>query len=752
MSDAQLVDRFVARRDESAFAVLVERHGPMVLSVCRGVLKDVNDAEDAFQATFLVLFRKAGGLRGGGSLGSWLYRVAYRIAIRANSVAARRRERSWEDESMAAEAASSKEADAELDRDLLPMIHQEIDRLPDRYRAPIALCYLEGLSYEDVARQLGWPIGTVGSRLARARELLKSRLARRGVTATSGALAVLLAREATAAPAGWVEATTRAAMGLGGTAKGATAAAGAVSVALALSDHVSRSMLMIKLIQATALLAAVVSAGLMAWSAIGTGDEPKHPAPAVREIANARSADAPKPIDEMPGKVPIGGRVLAPDGKPVSGASIYIGQSQFGWDLEPIARADADGRFRFVLDTEKERREQAEFIPRQDWKLEKVELTAHADGYGAAWSGAFGAGVDEVELRLVPDDVPLLGRVLDTQGRPIAGVTVTVAGVGDPPAGDLDALLKSGIIREDQSSGGFYTVAWLNKESVKTGLDGRFRLDGAGRDRLVTLQFEAPGIERGQLHAMTRPAPPGARPRPTPADPNYQPRHYPLHGAIFDHVAAPSRSVEGVVRLKRTGQPLEGILVQAGVSATGAHASVTTGKDGRFRLDGLPKATSYWVQADPRLGKPYLGTRKDVAGTDGLEPVAVTFELLKGVIVRGRLVDKATGEVVPGSRVYHRKLPSNANEGNAGTAGPFDFDTEGFRMTVPPGPAIFYAEAEGEDLPYTRAHLTPADRAGASSASVTTTERASPSSSRTPTPTGSSTCPRTPTRSPSTSS
>ena len=111
LTDAQLVERFLDRRDEGAFAALVARHGPMVLAVCRGVLKDVNDAEDAFQATFLVLFRKASGLRGNGSLGSWLYRVAYRIAIRANAVAARRRERSWEDEAMAAEAASSKQVD-----------------------------------------------------------------------------------------------------------------------------------------------------------------------------------------------------------------------------------------------------------------------------------------------------------------------------------------------------------------------------------------------------------------------------------------------------------------------------------------------------------------------------------------------------------------------------------------------------------------------------------------------------------------
>ena len=207
LTDAQLLERFVAGRDEGAFAILVERHGPMVLAVCRGVLEDINDAEDAFQATFLVLFRKAGGLRVAGSLGSWLYRVAYRIAIRANAVTARRRERSGEEGTMADRAAATETA--EIDRDLLPMIHQEIDRLPDKYRAPIALCYFEGLSYEDAARQLGWPLGTVGSRLARARDLLRSRLTRRGITATSAALGVLLSREATAAPAGWVEATTR---------------------------------------------------------------------------------------------------------------------------------------------------------------------------------------------------------------------------------------------------------------------------------------------------------------------------------------------------------------------------------------------------------------------------------------------------------------------------------------------------------------------------------------------------------------
>ena len=616
LADAQLLDRFVARRDEGAFAVLVvERHGPMVLAVCRGVLKDVNNAEDAFQATFLVLFRKASGLRGGGSLGSWLYRVAYRIAIRANAVAARRRERSWEDEAMAAESASSKKAEAELDRELLPMIHQEIDRLPDRYRAPIALCYLEGRSYEEVAHQLGWPIGTVGSRLARARELLKSRLARRGVTATSGALAILLAREATAAPAGWVSATTRAAMGLSRTANVATAA-GAVSAAVALSNQILRRMLVIKLIQAAALMTAVASAGLLAWTSIGTGDEPKRPAAAMKVAAKAqaRPADDPKPKDAMPGKVSIKGRVIAPDSKPVPSASIYVGQSQFGWKIEPMARTDAEGRFQFDLDTEKERRGQTRFILGRDWKLEKAELTAVAPGYGAAWSGTFRAGVDDLELRLVPDDVPLRGRVLDMQGRPVPGVTVKVSGIYDPPAETSTPCSRPEQSAETDSPGGFYTAGWSTKEgsrwiqrTIKPGPDGRFRIDGAGRDRLVLLEFDGPGIERGKLWAMTRPAPPSARPQPVREANRYsQHRDHPLHGATFDHVAGPSKPIEGVVRLKGTDRPVAGAVVSAFVQATGAYANAIADKDGRFRLDGLPKVASYRVLADARPGQPYL--------------------------------------------------------------------------------------------------------------------------------------------------
>ena len=178
--------------------------------------------------------------------------------------------------------------------------------------------------------------------------------------------------------------------------------------------------------------------------------------------------------------------------------------------------------------------------------------------------------------------------------------------------------------------------------------------------------------------------------------------------ARFDYVAGASRPIEGVVRLKGTDRPLEGVHVAAFVQATGAHAWANTDKDGRFRLVGLPKVASYQVYASPKQGQPYLPTSTDVADTEGLKPIPVTLEMLKGVVVRVRLIDKATGKPVAVYAVHHVKLPSNRNEGQASSS--LAFDPEGFRMTVPPGPGFFYAEAAGRDLPYTRARITPADR------------------------------------------
>ena len=172
LTDRQLLERFVRSCDEAAFETLVERYGPMVLGVCRRVLGDATDADDAFQATFLVLVRKARTIAMPDLLGNWLYGVAYRIARKAR---AQRAKRAQQKQPTAAMTSTDPLMEAAL-RELQAQLDEELERLPTKYRAPLVLCYLEGLSNREAAERLGWPIGSISHRLARGREILRQRL------------------------------------------------------------------------------------------------------------------------------------------------------------------------------------------------------------------------------------------------------------------------------------------------------------------------------------------------------------------------------------------------------------------------------------------------------------------------------------------------------------------------------------------------------------------------------------------------
>jgi RNA polymerase sigma factor (sigma-70 family) len=192
---AELLERFVAHGDETAFEALVARHGPMVLGVCRRRVLDPHDAEDAFQATFLVLLRKAHSLRRPELLGPWLYQVACRVATRARASALNRRERE-----RCGLDETTHDLSVQTDRsDLREAIDDEIRRLPDRYRAAFVLCHLEGYSHEQAAHQLGCPVGTVHSRVTRARERLRTNLSRRGFQPSAGLLCAALGKDSAAA-------------------------------------------------------------------------------------------------------------------------------------------------------------------------------------------------------------------------------------------------------------------------------------------------------------------------------------------------------------------------------------------------------------------------------------------------------------------------------------------------------------------------------------------------------------------------
>jgi RNA polymerase sigma factor (sigma-70 family) len=174
-SDRELLRRFASRGDETAFAALVERHGALVLSVCRSVLRREQDAEDAFQATVLALARRAAAIRDGAALPAWLHGVAYRVARKAQSRSARRRQH----EGRVPRLAPADERDELTWRELRAALHEEIQRLPEKYRQPLLLCYWEGSTQGVAARQLGWAQGTLRDRLERGRHLLHLRLVRR---------------------------------------------------------------------------------------------------------------------------------------------------------------------------------------------------------------------------------------------------------------------------------------------------------------------------------------------------------------------------------------------------------------------------------------------------------------------------------------------------------------------------------------------------------------------------------------------
>ena len=280
-TDAELLELFISQRDEDAFETLVRRHGPMVLGVCRRILHNEADVEDCFQATFLVLVRKAAALRRRGLVSNWLYGTARKAALKARAMKnlRHRKER---------EAATEKvQMAANHDRDLQELLDQELERLPDKYRAAIVLCDLEGLTIAAAAQQLGCPQGTLNTRLVRGRAMLAKRLSRHGLAVSGGVLATALCQNAVSAcvPGPLVVSTVKAATLL---AAGKAAAAGAISAkVVALTEGVLKAMLMTKLKITLAVVLALnfvgAGLGLVYCQTAGIGQDKQGKAPVVQE-------------------------------------------------------------------------------------------------------------------------------------------------------------------------------------------------------------------------------------------------------------------------------------------------------------------------------------------------------------------------------------------------------------------------------------------------------------------------------------
>ncbi len=385
LADVQLLERFLARGDNAAFAALVQRHGPMVLGVCRSVLRNPADAEDAFQATFLVLVGKGRTIRGQESLGGWLRQVAHRVAVQAGADAVRRRVR----ERRAGACRDLERRRDEGTDDWRQVVHEELARLSEKHRLPVLLCDLEGKTQAQAAAELGCGEATVQRRLSAARALLRSRLSRRGVAITAGALTADLGQSAAAGiPPGCIEASVQAAASFASRA-GRLAVGEIISTTVA--DLARRSLRSMLLSQAKAVACAAVfliavvgvtwKVGLAGQRKAGPQDGPRMPGPRAAAAAAPARAQAVKPAE--PGEVLVyQGRVLDPDGKPFAGASLYLVSYGLKQPDNPPIRANsgADGRFRFevprsVFDTSMEE---------HPWTY--TPILARARAWRSAWS------------------------------------------------------------------------------------------------------------------------------------------------------------------------------------------------------------------------------------------------------------------------------------------------------------------------------------------------------------------------------
>jgi RNA polymerase sigma factor (sigma-70 family) len=668
LTDRQLLERFVNQHDEDAFADLVKRHQRLVHSALTKVLSDPADVEDAFQATFLVLVRKARSVKWQADLGTWLYAVAHRVALRTRSE--RRQQTLRSDPAADGRAATAGPPDLSW-REACRVLHEELDKLPEKYRLPLLLCYLEGNALEEAAGRLRLKATTVKGRLQRGRELLRRRVERRGITLSAGLLAAL-AHSATAAfQPRLVEAAVSAACGTT-PVRVAVLARGVVA-----SMILSRAKLFIGSLLAAGLIGALLTT------------EPAPPVAASPPAASAKPADpaakeAPNaaPAKEATERVDLKGHVLGPDGKPFRGAKVTLYRHEAWPDRQAAVSivTGEDGGFRIATD-----RETLKF---------GLTLVASADGCGPDWEVVYNQpDVPDFTLRLAEDE-PVSGQVIDLEGRPVAGARLRLLVLSAPKEKDLEEHFHLWDIGKAKSPAVLLAAALPEGiRAVTADAEGRFRLAGIGRERLATAVIEGPGIASIDVLIMTTAGPLPKVQHPTP-----------VYGAKFKHVAAPTKPVVGVVRDKDTKRPLAGVTIRSSKLANignwhSEYVSATTDAEGRYRLVGLPLGKGNVLEVIPAKGEPYLGLSIPLDDPPEADPLTLDIGLKRGLWVEGKLTAKAVGGPLPQWNVLYFSLLDNPHlkEVGATLSAPVVYTGKdgSFRLVALPGPGLVAVQDGG---------------------------------------------------------
>jgi RNA polymerase sigma factor (sigma-70 family) len=751
--DRELLDRFIRRRDGSAFEALLRRHGPMVLSVCRRILGNRPEVEDSFQAAFLVLANKARNITNRESVGGWLHRVAAHVALKARGRAATRQRH----ERHAPGRSPSNPLDELTARELLALLDEELRLLPERQRAPLVLCYLEGRPRDEAARQLGWSLGTLKRRLEEARRSLRSRLVRRGVTLSAALLAAELTRSAAAGavPSALVFTTVRAAL-----VPLSARAVNSAAIALAKSVLPTLGVSKAKVLAACALAACLLIVGVAMLSRSAPAEtqvtvSASVPAPAQSLRVEEKPSAGPEQVKEAARAVmAISGQVFSPDGKAVSAADVAVvawshrmpreGEGSPRLETWAHGKTDEEGRFQMTP----RRVATTGYYAHRHYQI--AVLAGHR-GTGVGWHFLkFESAKADVKVTLHPEQVRR-GKLIDLKGQPAAGVRVDVVSVGKP-AGKYEMLTAGGhpdketfLSAAPPSAGsGFWEgEVWFEEapdplpcwpSSAKTDAEGRFTLHGVGRDQTVRIRIrgnEQVASELKTLAAASEAEPPelaiscgspffieGTITDAGTGKPISKAHvHVEVAGAaMFTPLWPPPADWKGRQHCAGVGFTPSALPVLAAPSESGL-----TDERGHYRISAFRsdfyKLRSFAVVVTGAEEKPYFTVKKTIRWPKGAIKQQVDVSVPRGVLVRGRVVEQPSEKPVADARIdFYQKGMKFRTETDGialqpdGVLHPYPrvTDVDGsFQIIVPPGRS--YLLVNGPTRVYTLDTIAPAE-------------------------------------------
>ena len=616
-----------------------------------------------------MLARKSRSIREPDLLGAWLHGVAIRTARTAKARLDRRRRREVSKELVRVgwrsivpvEPAVESAAESALDREQSEVLHEEIGRLPGPFRVPVVLCYFEGLTLDEAARRLEWPVGTVGSRLARAREKLRSALTRRGVALSLATLGTAMSAPSASAlvPNSLCHATTKAAIRY---AAGHPASEAVSISAITIAREVIRAMLLqkIRMMLLTVFFLSAVAMGAV-YSTYSLAAQDKPESALAGPFQAATKVEHPNRTD--PNRMLIVGRVLDPHGKPVANATVMAYAQPGGQSGHVIGHVQCNEAGSFQVD-----------VPRTSSERHgSVGAGALAPGFGVGWIEIDpDARQLTVNITLQPEQV-IHGRLFDLQGRPAREVTISVSSIRrilQPETSNARERSEGPVFGWDDVNA---LPGW--PMPAVTDAEGRFTIHGIARGRRAVLDIRDSRYAQQFIRIETDDTPASKE---------------------LTLALQPAQIITGRVTYADTGKPASHALLGTGSEKEGigrrtGSTGFETDDDGRYRANP-PPGDHFILYAYPPKGRPYLNITKDFDWPKGAVEHSVDLALPRGVVIHGKVTEHVSSDAIAGASLMFRAHAAS----DYGTGAQTEADGS-YQLTVPPGPGHLAVRGPSND-------------------------------------------------------